>query len=61
MRQGDTNAEQVFEGIRAAFLIGLKETGADRKKREDAQELIEEFREKGGRVLDLNKCKYSNS
>lgn len=42
-------SEGVFRGIRAAFLTGGR----------DEEDLIDMFREHGGRVLDLQKCNYN--
>ncbi len=40
--------EGLFKGVRAAFLTGGRES----------EDLMEEFREHGGRVLNLDRCNY---
>ncbi len=44
----------MFQGIRAAFLIDI----GGRGDYQQSEELMDEFREHGGRALNLSKCKY---
>eukprot|EP00347_Sterkiella_histriomuscorum_P011378 403372683 len=58
--QQNRETQSIFEGLKVAFLTGGSRYGDRGSNQQDDQQLMKDFRDQGGRVLDLNKLTRDN-